>query len=63
LHTTASLAMHKEVEVKATAVGISADFAGPEKYFGGVLKWNQWEEIVEVFPRLGLGEGVKEIFL
>jgi hypothetical protein len=27
-----------------------------------VLKRSPWNEIVEVFPRLGLSEGTKEIF-
>jgi hypothetical protein len=61
LHTTASLALRKEVEVQVTIIGILTDFTGPEKTFGGVLKRSQWDVIVEEFPRLDLSEGTKDI--
>ncbi|KAL2059734.1 hypothetical protein VTL71DRAFT_10226 [Oculimacula yallundae] len=61
LHTTASIAIHKEKEVKAVCVGIWAEFTPVEKAYGGVLTESVWNEIVTEFPRDGFKEGVKEI--
>ena len=61
LHTTGSIASHKEVEVRVCMMGISSDFLGPEKGFGGVLTRVVWDGVVKEYPRLGFKEGVKEI--
>lgn len=62
LHTTPSIALHKEVEVVATDLGIMADFVGPEGgMLGGALTWDEWRTVVTEVPRLGMREGVREI--
>ena len=61
LHTTPSIAEHKEVEVAATCFGILADFVGPDGIPGGALSWDEYNAIVQGYPRLGLKEGIKEI--
>ena len=58
LHTTTSIACHKEPEVQATAYGINADFSGPDHAVGGHLTWDQWNAIVKELPRLGFRQGV-----
>jgi hypothetical protein len=60
LHTTFSIAVEKEIEVQSCAIGILADFSGPEKSIGGVLTREVWNGIVEDFPRDGFRDGVKE---
>ena len=57
LHTTPSIAAHKEVEVQIGSFGIFADFLGAEKV--GISK-KVWDGISKEFPRTGLREGVKE---
>ena len=59
LHSTASIARHKEPEVVATSLGISADFAGPGEGKGKVSK-AQWDVVVKEWPREGMLEGIKE---
>lgn len=61
LHTTPSIAFHKQPEVAATAWGILADFVGPEGIPGRALSWEQYREIVKLFPRDGFREGMREI--
>jgi hypothetical protein len=63
LHTTTSIAMHKQPEVMVTHIGISADFAGPNVFPGGKgpLKWEAFNEIVKLFPRENFKEGVTKI--
>lgn len=61
LHTTVSIAMYKEVEVRGTSIGVMADFAGPERAFGGVLTREVWERIITEFPRLGFRDGIKRV--
>ena len=61
LHTTSSIASHKENEVRTTFYGISTDFGGPDMSFEKLLTWEEWEAVVKEYPRLGLKEGVKEI--
>src|SRR6266536_5691548 len=64
LHTTNSIARHKEPEVAVTSYGIIMDFAGPEKLqIEGqtVVTREEWEAVATEFPRRGLVEGVKEI--
>lgn len=62
LHTTQSIAMHKEAEVVATTRGIMADFGGPDNVPGGLLTWDEYREIVKALPRIGLVAGCREIF-
>ena len=61
LHSTPSIAWHKEPEVAATNYGINADFVGPDKAKGGYLTWDQWKLVTNDFPRLGMHQGVREI--
>lgn len=61
LHTTGSIAAHKEVEVQAVLWGIGADFTGVEGARYGVLTREVWDGIVAEYPRAGFREGVIEI--
>lgn len=61
LHTTASIAIHKEAEVKACCLGIWAEFQPLEATYGGVLTQEVWDAIVKEFPRTDFIEGVTEI--
>ncbi|KIV96058.1 hypothetical protein PV10_03640 [Exophiala mesophila] len=52
LHTTASIAHHKEPEVLATQLGIMADFFGPNLPIpGNLITVEEYKEIVHAFPR------------
>lgn len=61
LHTTPSIALHKEREVALAAMGIAADFSGayfslppgPSDKLGGLITVNEHREIVRAFPREG----------
>jgi hypothetical protein len=57
LHSTASIADYKEIEVQITNKGIMADSLGPEKPFS-MLTRTIWDGIAKEFPRDGLKEGV-----
>lgn len=61
LHTTFSVALYKQVEVKCCAIGVWADFQGPEGSFGGVLTQSVWDSVIAEFPRLGFRGGIKRI--
>jgi hypothetical protein len=61
LHSSASIAMYKEVEVRVCCIGIFTDFSGWEKSIGGVLIKEAWQGIVKEFPRDGFKESVVEI--
>ncbi|KAJ5166094.1 uncharacterized protein N7482_004875 [Penicillium canariense] len=63
LHTTTSIAMHKQPEVMIAHIGISVDFVGPNVFPGGKgpLAWEAFNEVVEIFPRENFKEGVKVI--
>ncbi|KAJ5631799.1 uncharacterized protein N7484_011899 [Penicillium longicatenatum] len=63
LHTTNSIAMHKQPEVMLAHVGVSADFMGPNIFPGGngPLTSEIFNEVVSVFPRKNFKEGVREI--
>ena len=63
LHTTTSIAIHKQPEVMVAHIGISADFKGPDVFPGGKgpLTWEAFNEVVKVFPRENFKEGVKKI--
>ncbi|KAK5687140.1 hypothetical protein LTS10_001277 [Elasticomyces elasticus] len=56
LHTTPSIAQHKEPEVAATSIGIFADFVMPE-----TMTRKGWDAVVAEYPRHGFRKGVKEI--
>ena len=62
LHTTLSIAWEKEPEVATCSYGILADFGGPPLAYGSHLSWDEWDAVVKEYPRLGLKEGVKEVF-
>jgi HD domain len=62
LHSTASIALHKELEVMLCCAGIIADFRGPkEKSFRGLLSRKVWDDVGKEFPRAGFKDGVVEI--
>ncbi len=62
LHTTPSIAHHKEPEVIATQLGITADFLGPNIPIpGNPITVEEYKEIVKAFPRLGFSDQVVEI--
>ena len=61
LHTTGSIAMHKEIEVQSCVMGIAADFTGPENAPGGVLTREVWSRIVKEYPRRGFKQGVVDM--
>lgn len=62
LHTTFSIVQYKEPEVVACWLGIIADFTGPDNSPEGSLTWEEYEQIVDEYPRLKLITAVKEIF-
>jgi hypothetical protein len=51
LHSTFSIAAHKEIEVRSCLAGIFTDLTGPVGDFGGLVTKGEWEEIVTAFPR------------
>lgn len=63
LHTTGTIVFHKEAEVAACAYGIWADFQGPDRVQGGLLTWEEYNKVVEVFPRLELMRNLKCMML
>ena len=63
LHTTPSIAHHKEPEVLATQLGIMADFLGPNLPLpGSPITIEEYKEIVSTFPRLGFKDEIRGIF-
>ncbi|KAK3632476.1 hypothetical protein LTR56_016358 [Elasticomyces elasticus] len=60
LHTTPSIAQHKEPEVAATGLGIFADFVGLNAV-PGTMTVEEYNAIVAKYPRQGFRDGVKEI--
>jgi hypothetical protein len=61
LHSTISIASHKEIEVQSCMMGILADFTGPENSPGGILSREVWDGIVKEYPRSGFRDGVIEV--
>ncbi|KIM94039.1 hypothetical protein OIDMADRAFT_136469 [Oidiodendron maius Zn] len=60
LHTTSSIAKHKEPEVALCHFGIFADFIGPA-FPGGIISKAAFSAVIEELPRLDFKEGVKQI--
>jgi hypothetical protein len=62
LHTQPDIAWHKEAEVKATQLGILADFGGPGvvRAVGLELMEKEWKVVCKEYPRSGFKEGVKQ---
>ena len=60
LHTTPSIAQHKEVEVQATGLGILVDIAGIGAAPPGTLTQQEWEQIAQEFPRKGFKDCLTE---
>ena len=58
LHTYPLVALYKEPEVRATALGILTDFTGPAGVPGGALTDAEWQSIISEFPRNGFKTGV-----
>lgn len=61
LHTTPSIAKYKEAVVALTGIGIAADFSGPNNVSAPGLTWEEWNGIVETFPRTGFVGEVRDI--
>ncbi|KAL4781268.1 hypothetical protein BJX76DRAFT_21320 [Aspergillus varians] len=60
LHTTPSLAHHKEPEVALCNMGIGADFAGPA-FPGGLITKGEYNAIIAELPLLEFKESVKKL--
>ncbi|KAL4906357.1 hypothetical protein BDW74DRAFT_141303 [Aspergillus multicolor] len=60
LHTTPSIAQHKEAEVALCAMGIFADFVG-SAFPGGLISKEEYDAVVSEFPLLGFKEGAKKL--
>lgn len=56
LHTTGSIALHKEAEVILVRLGIGGDFLGPNIPPKGLISLEEYREIVDAFPRLDFKE-------
>ncbi|OBT76016.1 hypothetical protein VF21_03529 [Pseudogymnoascus sp. 05NY08] len=61
LHTIGSVVFYKEAEVQACSYGIWADFQGPDRVQGGLLTWEEYNKVVEEFPRLELMANLKKV--
>jgi len=60
LHTSSSIALYKEDEVRVCCLGIGHDFIGPDKSPGGMLTRPVWETVLKEFPRVDFKNGVTE---
>ncbi|KAH7905268.1 hypothetical protein BJ138DRAFT_1165100 [Hygrophoropsis aurantiaca] len=60
LHTTPSIAAHKQKEVALTTFGILGDFVGPH-HPSGMITVDEYKEIVRAFPRAGFREEMPRI--
>jgi hypothetical protein len=62
LHSTASIALHKEPEVMLCCAGVIADWRGPgQNSYQGLLSKEVWDEVIKEFPRADFKDGVIEI--
>jgi hypothetical protein len=59
LHTQPDIAWHKEAEVKATQLGVLADFGGVSvlSAFGLDLSEQEWKAVCKEYPRSGSKRG------
>ncbi|KAL4949251.1 hypothetical protein BDW69DRAFT_174835 [Aspergillus filifer] len=60
LHTTPSIAQHKEVEVALCSLGITGDLMGPGLP-GGLITKEEYNSVITELPTLGLKEEVKKL--
>ncbi|KAH8816947.1 hypothetical protein F5884DRAFT_748425 [Xylogone sp. PMI_703] len=60
LHTTQSIAFHKEAEVALTTLGIGSDLLGPDMT-NGLLTQKEFDMVVKEFPRLNIREGLVDL--
>ena len=60
LHTTPSIAQHKEAEVALCNMGITVDFMGPA-FPGGLITQGEYDAVNEALPRLEFKESVKRL--
>lgn len=61
LHTTPSIALYKEQVIKICALGIAADFRGPELDKNDTISEEVFDAVNKQFPRLNLADGIREI--
>ncbi|KAL7915887.1 hypothetical protein GGI35DRAFT_485353 [Trichoderma velutinum] len=61
LHTTPSIALHKEQVIKVCNLGIAADFRGPALDKNGTISQEVYDAVNKTFPRLNLADGIREI--
>ena len=61
LHTTVSIALHKEIESQAVVAGIFTDLAGPQGPFGGLVSQEQWDEVCREYPRTNMKDAAREL--
>ncbi|KAH8689483.1 hypothetical protein BGW36DRAFT_401839 [Talaromyces proteolyticus] len=60
LHTTPSIAQHKEPEVALCAMGVFADFLGP-RFPGGLISKDEYNSVIKELPLCDFKESVKKI--
>ena len=60
IHTSRSIAVHKEPEVALCAMGVAADFLA-SKMPGGVLTMTEFNAVLHELPYLNLKEGLKQL--
>ncbi|KAL8645736.1 MAG: hypothetical protein Q9210_006542, partial [Variospora velana] len=63
LHTTRSIALHKEPEVVATSYGITTDFGGVKGVPMGLLTQEEYDAVLKVAPRAGFKDGCREVLM
>jgi hypothetical protein len=61
LHTTPSIALHKQAVIKVCASGTFADFLGPKSDKAGTVSSDVFDAVNKVFPRLDLAEGARRM--
>jgi hypothetical protein len=61
LHTTPSIARHKEPVVAAVVLGITADICGPDVVPGGILTTETFHRVADKFARANFKEGVRDM--
>ncbi|KAF9018656.1 hypothetical protein BDZ89DRAFT_1073673 [Hymenopellis radicata] len=67
LHSSFSIAVHKEPLVGLACIGITTDFLGPNnaevlKLGREVLTPDEWRAVETVFPYLNMEEGIRQVF-